>query len=146
MSLRFEEWRQYVQQHCSDGDSFICDLDHHPGAGGPSGGKCFPTFLTHHTICSFKEAALATPSDCWVSLGLDVDPRATKRMLSPIAPMLSRLTFAKQQLLRGNSMHVPSITAWMVYVFCHCMPRATHERPHRPLRTQTLEDDAEFDM
>ena len=133
MSLRFEEWRRHAQHHSKEGDSYICDLDHHPSSKGPSGGKCFPTFLTHHTIYSWREAALATPSDLWLSLGVDVDARATKRRLSPLTPIFNRLPHHKQQILRGNSMHVPSITAWMVYVFCHCAPRAKHEQMQWPL-------------
>jgi hypothetical protein len=58
-------------------------------------------------------------------LGLDVRDHAGKgRPISPVFKIMSGLKVGQQQLLRGNSMHIPSISMWLVYVLSHCVRRS----------------------
>lgn len=126
---RVAEWKSHhagleLQAGHSKAEAFLCDLDHHPGHG-PAPGKLYPTFLTHHNIYSFSRGQLATDAECWSVLGLDARVPVDKgRPISPVYKIMSQYRSAQQQLLRGNSMHIPSITMWLVYVMSHCVRRA----------------------
>ena len=133
-----------------EGDSYLADLDHNYGSRGPSPGRLWPCMLTHNCIFSFKRERLVVEGECFAAMGVDWYPSLCGlRGRSPLVPLLSQLMRGEQRFLAGNSIHIPSIFAWMLYIWCNCVRRCDHERlvAAPASTTDSAEEQAqEFDM
>ena len=128
MNQRFSEW----QLHCTDthykqeNEGYLCDLDHHPRTKRScSGGRVFPTLLTHGTVCSIDGPhswRLATPTERFVSLGFHCLPdtchdHPQSRLMRVISS--AGLTQRQIEQITGNGMHLQAQACWMVYVLAN---------------------------
>ena len=102
-------------------DAFICELDHHPGCG-PRQGPLFPSICAHANMFSVKKQRIALPSELFLALGLDVFPAVSNnRGASPMLDPLRSLSIRQQKVLAGNSMHIPMMSYWILYVLSNCV-------------------------
>ena len=123
---RFTAWHTHrkaqINSRLSAGSAFLFDLDQNSDHG--EGGSLFPTQTRHHSIYSCSSQVFATDVDCWAALGLDCSEAfAAGRGLSPVYKAMRTHTSKQQQQLRGNSMHVPTVAAWLVYVMSNMVAR-----------------------
>ena len=123
---------EYERARGTAGGAYIVDLDNHEvdyGAGGPKACTSFPCLLTHHSVYSFAKERLATPGECFSSMGVDVYPELIgMRDASPLWCELRKLSHRNCEILAGNSLHIPSALAWMLYIWANCVRRSDHER------------------
>ena len=149
---RWGEWNRMFEQrrrrphHDQQPAAFLGDVDHFAGRG--SCGRMFPVQMRHHTIYSWTQDAIATDVECWAALGVDsASSICGGRAQSPVHQIVKTMPAGCQQRLRGNSMHVPTVGQWLVYVLSNIVPRKTtkrcvawslhrsHRRQHSPTRT-----------
>ena len=103
---------------------FYADLDHHPGRG-PRCGSTMPTMDTHPRIYGWTEQRLATPLELLTVQGIDMPgPLLGNRSESPLVRLFRGLKRHQQLHLVGNGMHVPTMSAWFLYVCSHCRKRS----------------------
>ena len=116
---RLLEWREWLEEnpeHAGVDGSFLCDLDHHPGSRS-IGGPYWPTMPTHNSIFSFARSRLATSMECFTAHGLHVYPETSTVFSYPHRNILDSLDIREQMLLLGNSLLLPCVCAWVMYVW-----------------------------
>jgi len=114
-------------------ENFIADISHHPGMGPKAGVLC-PSLCTHPLLYSWKHKRLVLPSEMWAAQGLDYYAQhCGSRGRSPLMPFLISLPEHKQKIMIGNTMHIPSMTRFMVYVLSNCVWRDSLQKMPRQL-------------
>ena len=122
----YERQRRETRGTGTDSAYFV-DLDHNPGKG-PTAGAHWPCMLTHNSIYSFPDERLVTEGECFSAMGVDWYPRLSgTRACSQLKDHLQMLSRADQRFLAGNSIHIPSAMAWMLYIWCNCAFRSDFE-------------------
>ena len=129
--------------------TFMAHLDHNMGFG-PTCGSVLPPLDTHPNISAWGSGRLLLGKECLGSQGIDIYPElAGKRPVSPLAALFDSLTDAEQGFLAGNSMHIPTLAAWMLYVLGHIAWRSDYSQmaPRVAQHPPELEDvDEEEDV
>ena len=122
--------------------SFLVDLDHNLGCG-PACGPLTPALDTHPCIFSFKHERLALGSELLGAQGVDMfQGMAGNRGLSPLKRVFEQLGDADQRFLAGNTMHIPSLSAWMFFAISNVRSRAELSRlPKRMSQPEKLVED-----
>ena len=98
-----------------DGDAYLVDLDHIPGRG-PRPGKMFPVMDTHPCTFSFSRGRLVTGLELFGVHGAHVYPASQGHWRYPFTQLLRDLTAREQKFLVGNSLLLPVVGTWMMYV------------------------------
>ena len=123
---RFGEWIAHMQatHPIMPGEPYICDLDHRPNTRS-SGGREFPSQLTHGTIMSILERdnwKIATPLEHLGALGVHSLPEYCRDFPeSPVVRSMRNAELNEKSMkeLCGNGMHLQTQAAWMLYVLCN---------------------------
>ncbi|CAE7239963.1 unnamed protein product [Symbiodinium sp. CCMP2456] len=107
--------------------AFLCDVDHAVGGKGPCGGELWPTQLTHGSIISFQRSfhdgdskpawRLATAKEHLSALGWRMYGGSNLFPVSHMSTVLTNLQLTPSQVkvLAGNSMHLRTQMAFMLY-------------------------------
>ncbi|CAE7249881.1 unnamed protein product [Symbiodinium sp. CCMP2592] len=124
---RLAEWQDVFLEKKAEAPrlrAFLCDVDH---AVGPCGGELWPTQLTHGSIISFQQGdegggskppwRLATSREHLSALGWRMHGGSNLFPVSHMATVLQNLelTPAQVKVLAGNSMHLRTQMAFMLY-------------------------------
>jgi hypothetical protein len=124
--VRKGEYDNQMHIKQSLGGSFLADLDHNPGFG-PSPGPDMPSLDTHPTIFSWLCGRLATPMELLAAQGVDAYSQLSGgRSLSPLHTLFQKYSSNKVRFMAGNSMHIPTHAAWMLYVISRMARREEH--------------------
>jgi hypothetical protein len=107
---------------------FFADLAHHPFKG-PAHGAFIPVLDTHPKTFTWNAPSpmqgerFLLPSELLASLGNDVYPSLSAgRSLSSLPSLLAKHPLAKQLMMIGNSIHAPTLAAWIYYVLGNSVP------------------------
>ena len=98
--------------------SFFADLDHNVDYG-PSCGPLIPSLDTHPNIFSFQHSRLLLPAELLQAQGINMFLNEGEATVSPLASIFKDFSEVELRHFAGNSMHVPTFTAWMMYAFAH---------------------------
>lgn len=118
---RMAEWRAYFERALPEKQFGVCDVEHHPHTKGSCGGTDWPVQLTHGSVVAvgIQDGSwrLATPAEHLGALGfLAFDDLAEdKYRKSPLVDILLALSPTEVKVLCGNSMHLVTQAAFMVY-------------------------------
>ena len=149
MVSRCTEWNhvfEEVRRSPIGGRAFLSDIDHYAGRGPQ--GHLFPVQLTHHTIFSWTQQKFATDSECWAAMGFDWDEAISGgHPKSPLHSVLSDKPSYLQAKLRGNSLHVPTVGAWLAFVMANTVRRADYDKlPAEPPLKQAADIDNDDEL
>ena len=119
---RFHAWQKHLSEKDPDPDAeYIVDVEHHCRSRGASSGSQWPVQLTHGLIMKIPASGdgwrLATPMEHLAAHGWHVfdhtlpgDYSVTKQK-----EILEGLSSHSLKTLNGNSMHLRTQGAWMMY-------------------------------
>jgi len=140
---RFGEHKTAYEAFAAEnpGKPYFSDLDHNVGMG-PMSGSIFPTADTHPEIFSFGHGRLACPGEVLSSQGVDVYPALSGgRSQSKVASSILKLPAKEIMHLAGNAVHIPTCTAWMLYVLTHLRRVEDMYKPSHMITIADLEVD-----
>ena len=112
--------KQSIEDGC-----FICDVNQWPSSGCSGAGPFFPCQLTHQTCVSFNHMRPAVGLEYLLAQGFHVFPEAHGGKPAAVLPILKEWKTEKVIALSGNSMSLPAIAAWVVYVLSNIEPVQT---------------------
>jgi hypothetical protein len=121
---------EYEREFASLGLSppLFADLAHHPYKG-PQHGSLVPSLDTHPKIYVWRNPdstageRFMTPMELLSCHGVDVfQELSAGRSLSALPAIVSCMSLAQQFRLVGNSVHVPTLSAWAFYVIANMVP------------------------
>ena len=161
---RWEEWKTYYETWCekkepfvnNEGRSiplpenpdkiFLCDVDHNCEGKGPSSGPLFPCQLTHGTIvCFSKDSAgetrwrLVTTSEHYIALGWHMSTKEGCYAETALKRHLQQFTSQQAKAFSGNSMHLLTQSAWMLYCLFEVMMHQPQSQKVGPQRASSWE-------
>lgn len=106
-----------------DGDTFLADMEQDPYRGRSRAGVLWPSQLTHGHIYSWKKERFATALEHAAAQGIHISPSCSGTWKpSPLAAIFQNRSPAQLRHLMGNTMHLTTQYAWMLYVFAHICP------------------------
>jgi hypothetical protein len=95
------------------GTALLANLEQRPKFSALS--KLFPVVDTHALIYSYNMKRVATPCELLFAQGVPIfSPQCDS-----LRAVLSTCTLNNVRMLAGNSMHVPSMTCWIMYVLAN---------------------------
>ena len=118
--------------------NFFADLDHNVDAG-PSSGHFIPSLDTHPTIFAFKHNRLLIPAELLLAQGINMFADACGREVSPLAAVFQNFNEKDLRQMAGNSIHVPTFAAWMMYAMAN-VQRVPDMGPGSGVLTPLLEE------
>ena len=135
--------RDYDQEYAdqiSTQPTWIADLDqntsHHPP------GVLVPPLDTHPLLFSWGKKRLAHPYEMLGMQGFDMFPElAGPRPLCKRLPLFKKMELNELKLVAGNSLHIPTFTAWCVYVLGNIVAIRDISRMSRHLSARPSETD-----
>ena len=143
-NARILEKYDLLYASAEEGKNFFCNIEQNPGMAGH--GKLFPTLDTHAKVWSMRDDRLATISELLSSQGVDCLPELWgDRGRSVLGSIIRQLPYHAASHLIGNSVHIPIVAAWQLYVLSHCKRPKEFYKVSLPLSTRT-EDDEEEDV
>ena len=98
--------------------SIFADLDHNVDYG-PSCGPLIPSLDTRPNIFSFQHSRLLLPAELLQAQGINMLLNEGEATVSPLASIFKHFSEVELRHFAGNSMHVPTFAAWMMYAFAH---------------------------
>ena len=117
---------QYEKQMPSkqgiENGAFLCDVNQWPDNGCSTAGPWFPCQLTHATVVSMQKMRPAVGLEYLAAQGFHVFPKEGDRHVATALPLFRQLPTEKVVALSGNSMSLPALTAWLIYVFSNIQP------------------------
>ena len=117
---------QYEQQMPSkqgiESGAFLCDVNQWPDQGCSTAGPWFPCQLTHATVVSMQKMRPAVGLEYLAAQGFHVFPKEGDRHVATALPVFKELSTEKVVSLSGNSMSLPAMTAWLLYVLSNIQP------------------------
>ena len=120
------DWQQHHSEFASPGGIMMVDADQGYGTRGASAGSDFPVQLKHGHIFELREdpAAwrLSTGMEHFNALGFQVSSESIPSARSKMVKFLKCLHPHQQKLLAGNSMHIETMSSWMLYVLGNIVP------------------------
>ena len=125
---RYLEWAELKRSKQSLSGVFIADLDHHPTGKGPTAGSSFPSMITHGTQFSYSQRRLHLGLEAFAVHGLcmyDQQCGQDLRKMCPFRNVFAAMPRAKQEVLVGNSLFCPLVTAWVMFCLGNLMPRTS---------------------
>ena len=126
--VRLSQYEAVMLDRQSLDGSFLVDLDHNLDCG-PACGPLMPALDTHASIYSFKHERLALGSELLAAQGVDThEAMAGNRGLSPLKNVFEQFGDSDQRFLAGNTMHIPSLSAWLLYAMSNVRSRAELSR------------------
>ena len=134
--VRFTQYEKIRHEKESLDGHFLVHLDHNVGTG-PACGPELPSLDTHPCIYSFQQERLALASELLFAQGVDMfEQFAGKRGASPLARVFSQISDMDQRFLSGNTMHIPTFAAWLLYAIGNVMSRADLSKLPKKIPTQ----------
>ena len=120
--MRLAEWKEHIwlNEELAKEEDLMIDLDHHPSSKGCSTTPQWPVQLSHGTILCLKQDQswrLATGMEHFFAMGWDIMAEQKTGMVT----MLEGLTTSQQKTLSGNSMHLLTQSAFMLFVISSCV-------------------------
>ena len=119
---------EHMQTRSSMEDVLIADVEQNVGRG--AGGSEWPVQLTHGTFMHITDdiatTKLATSFEHMIAMGWNIYAReGSLPPRSSTASILENGTFSRREIkmMAGNSMHVVTQAAWMVYVLSNIVRR-----------------------
>ena len=119
---RFHAWQKSLSGKDSDPDAeYIVDVEHHCRSRGASSGSQWPVQLTHGLIMKIPASGdgwrLATSMEHFAAHGWHVFDHTLPGdySVTPQKELLEGLPSNSLKLLKGNSMHLRTQGAWMMY-------------------------------
>ena len=110
---------------------YMVDLDHNISFG-PRSGPEMPALDTHPTIYSFQMERLVLAEEMLAAQGIDMfEDLAGSRGISPLKDIFSSFSESELRFFAGNSLHVPTYGAWLMYAMGNVVPR--DDKLPRPL-------------
>ena len=126
---KMREEKQSIEDGC-----FICDVNQWPSSGCSASGPFFPCQLTHATCISFNHMRPAVGLEYLLAQGFHVFPEVHGGKAASVLPILDDWKTEKIIALSGNSMSLPAMAAWVVYVLSNIQPLAQMTiRPETPM-------------
>lgn len=107
------------------GDSqcgFFADIDQ--GVGFGRRGELVPTMTSHGTVVRLPEQRIMTGMERLFAHGYPVylnRPEYANDLVQSVAN--KGLSHNDIAFISGMGMHLPSVAAWMLFVFAHCTPK-----------------------
>lgn len=129
---------------------WFADLEHNPKFGAPSQSSFLPTILTHPRIYCWPHGLeergqrFMLPDEMLFSHGFDMVPELCgDRPLSGLSAIFKELSDKSTGLLIGNGMHVPTLSAWILYVLSNIVPVDTFYQLEKLLNIVPVENSDE---
>ena len=143
--VRFARYEKARPEREDLAGNYLVDLDHDVGYG-PASGPVLPALDTHPTIYSFQGGRLLLPQELLAAQGVDMFPAmAVTRPVSPLRDVFSSFSANDLRFFAGNSMHVPTLGAWLMYAMGNVLPRSSLERLPRALGDCNSEESDELE-
>ena len=122
--------------------SFICDLQQWPVFGCSNCGRFFPCQLTHGAVTSLNSWRIAVGLEHLVAQGFHVLPAVMNKYTSPMAPCFEEMPSDTVKALSGNSMSLPALSAWILFVLSNVAPAEpeAYDLPRRRFFTRSEEN------
>ena len=78
--------------------------------------------------------------------GVDMYPELSGgRLLSPLRTLFKKYSSNQVRFMAGNSMHIPTHAAWMLYVISHMLKRSEHSGMEAQLGPPNVESELDVD-
>ena len=133
----------------------IVDVDHNVGSKGSTPGSEWPVQLTHGTFMNITEdiadMQVAVAREHLLAMGFNMyPPEGSLLPPSPLVTALSACSMSRSEIKRlgGNSMHMVTQAAWMMYVLSNLIrrevPRVTAQTARRLATFDCLDDEEDL--
>ncbi|CAE7808729.1 unnamed protein product [Symbiodinium sp. CCMP2592] len=119
--LRLAKYDSVRPERAGITGSFFAHLDHNVDCG-PRCGPLIPSLDTHANIFCWTHDRLLLPQELLQAQGITMCPSGTGESRSPLAEVLMKFNDTELRLFAGNSLHVPTFAAWMMYALAHVAP------------------------
>ena len=129
--LRLSQYESARPQREGLAGHYMVDLDHNISFG-PRSGPEMPALDTHPTIYSFQMERLVLAEEMLAAQGIDMfEDLAGSRGISPLKDIFSSFSESELRFFAGNSLHVPTYGAWLMYAMGNVVRR--DDKLPRPL-------------
>lgn len=92
--------------------------------GLPHRHRAVPSLNTHSEVFSYESGRVAVPVDYLAMQGMDAHTSISgKRPVSEVMQVMRKFTETDVRFLVGNGLHVPTVSAWFLYVFANSCRR-----------------------
>ena len=119
---RLEQYEKVIEKKGGiESGAFLCDCDQWPETGCSTCGPWFPCQLTHANVISMNMLRPAVGFEYLAGQGFHVFQGANV-LPAAISPLMESWPTEKIVSLSGNSMSLPAISAWFLYVLSNIEP------------------------